>query len=365
MYLLQTNFVIRLTPNIMSKINQQIQRAAERYKERENNVELKEDLLSILTEINNLEEPEAKTPLTIGDMASERLEQLINTDAMQKQIIKTGFEDYDEEFGGLLKGELTIIGGRPGMGKTQFVVTLCTNIAAIAKPVAYISLELSNFLVSNRFIGNLSKVSSRELLKGDLKEQEEFNVKAAVTKLNHLPIYVYDQYQSSIFSILERCRQLVSEQKVEAIFIDYLQLITANSKRFNREAELGLITRELKKLAKELGISIVATSQLSRNVENRPGGSKRPQLSDLRESGAIEQDADKVIFLYRPEYYGIEIDENNEPTRYVMEVIIAKNKSGTLDTIKLMTEKYFTGFKKYTGPFSDLNISDDRMNDLN
>lgn len=349
----------------MSNINQHLQRAAERYKENENSIELKEDLLSILTEIKDSEEVELHSPLEIGKMVNERLEQLIDSDILKKQIIETGFEDYDEEFGGLLKGELTIIGGRPGMGKTQLLVNLCTNIASTKKPVAYISLELSSFLVSNRFIGNLSKVSSRDLLKGDLKEQEAFNVKEAVRKLNHLPIYVYDQYQSSIFSILERCRRLVSEQKVEVIFIDYLQLITANTKRFNREAELALITRELKKLAKELNIAVVATSQLSRQVENRPGGSKRPQLCDLRESGAIEQDADKVIFLYRPEYYGIEFDENNEHTRNVMEVIVAKNKSGNLETIKLMAEKYFTGFKKYTGPFSDLNISDDRMNDLN
>jgi len=349
----------------MSKINQQIQRAAERYKESENDVELKEDILAILSDLKNSEAAEEKSPLHIGSMAAERLNQLIHQDLLEKQIIKTGFEDYDEEFCGLLKGEFVVIGGRPGMGKTQFVVNLCTNIASAGKAVAYISLELSNFLVSNRFIGNLSKVSSQDLLKGDLKEQDEFNVKAAVTKLNKLPIYVYDQYNSSIYSVLDRCRELVSEQKVEAIFIDYLQLVTANSKRFNREAELALITRELKKLAKELGIVIVATSQLSRQVESRPGGSKRPQLSDLRESGAIEQDADKVIFLYRPEYYGLEIDENNEPTRFVMEVIIAKNKSGSLETIKLMAEKYFTGFKKYTGPYSDLNISDDRMNDLN
>jgi len=308
----------------MSKINQQIQRAAERYKESENNVELKEDILSILSELKNLEAPEEKSPLHIGTMAAERLNQLIHQDLLEKQIIKTGFEDYDDEFCGLLKGEFVVIGGRPGMGKTQFVVNLCTNIASAGKPVAYISLELSNFLVSNRFIGNLSKVCSQDLLKGDLKEQDEFNVKVAVTKLNKLSIYVYDQYNSSVYSILDRCRQLVVEQKVEAIFIDYLQLVTANSKRFNREAELALITRELKKLAKELNIVIVVTSQLSRQVENRPGGSKRPQLSDLRESGAIEQDADKVIFLYRPEYYGIEIDENNEPTRYVMEVLWPK-----------------------------------------
>ena len=347
----------------MSKINQQIQRVAERYKEHENNLELKDDLLSILSQINGLDIAEIE-PLQIGTMANERLLELMDADLLEKKIIKSGFEDYDETFGGLLKGELVVIGARPGMGKTQFVINLCTNIAATGKPVAYISLELSNFLVSNRFIGNLSKVSSQNLLKGDLNEQQEFDVKEAVKKLAELPIYVFDQYHSSIFSILDRCRKLVIEQKTEVIFIDYLQLVSANHKKNNREAELAFITRELKKLAKELNISIVATSQLSRQVENRPGGSKRPQLSDLRESGAIEQDADKVIFLYRPEYYGIEVDENNEPTRYVMEVIIAKNKTGSLETIKLLSEKYYTGFKKFSDPFG-LNISNDRMNDLN
>lgn len=347
----------------MPNINQQIQRASERYKVNENNHELKEDILGILNLIKEKEAPESKV-ISVGELARTRLNELTDQELIEKQMVKTGFEDYDSVFGGLIKGEFMVIGGRPGMGKTQFVVNLCTNIAANNKPVAYISLELSNFLIANRFIGNISKVSSQQLLKGDLKEQEEFNVKVAVQKLDKLPIYIHDQYNSSIFSITERCRQLVIENKVEVIFIDYLQLVSANFKKYNRETELAFISREFKKLAKELNISIVATSQLSRNVENRPGGSKRPQLVDLRESGAIEQDADKVVFLYRPEYYGIEIDENNEPTRYMMEVIVAKNKSGSLETIKLQCERYYTGFKKYTGPFGDLNISDERLNDL-
>lgn len=348
----------------MLNINQQIQRLAERYKANENTTELKDDMLAILTQIKDIEEGNAMKPIPIGVLAKERLSYIVNTELLLKQIVKTGFEDYDNEITGLIKGELVIIGARPGMGKTQFVVNMCNNIALSGKSVAYISLELSNFLAANRFIGNLSKVSSQHLLKGDLNEQDESNVKAAVQKLDSLPVYIIDQYNSSIFSIIENCHNLVREQKVEAIFIDYFQLMSAPFKRYNREAELAFISRELKKLAKELNVAIIATSQLSRNVESRPGGSKRPMLSDLRESGAIEQDADKVIFLYRPEYYGIEVDENNEPTRNVMEVIVAKNKSGGLETIKLQCERYHTGYVKYKGPFSDLNISNDRLNDL-
>lgn len=348
----------------MIKLTSQLNRIAERYKENENNIELKDDLLSILSILRENEASD-EPPMKIGDMVKERLTQIQDPDMVEMQLIKTGFEDYDEEFGGLVKGEFVVIGARPGMGKTQFMVNLCTNIAAQNKPVAFISLELSRFLISNRFIGNISKVSSQKLLKAEFNEQEDFNIKAAGLKLHNLPVFVYDQYLSSVFNIIERCRKLVQENKVEAIFIDYFQLISANNKKYNREAELAFISRELKKLAKELNVAIVASSQLSRNVENRPGGSKRPMLADLRESGAIEQDADKVIFLYRPEYYGIEVDENNEPTRYAMEVIMAKNKSGSLETIKLRCEKYFTGFIKYNGPFDGLGISEDRFNDLN
>lgn len=349
----------------MSKINQQIQRIAERYKTHENNTELKEDIQQLLYILNEDDILANEKPQAVGDLVSLRFEQLRDGDILEQQIIRTGFEDFDSELGGLLKGELVVIGARPSMGKTQFIVNLCTNIASQGKPCGFLSLELSSYLLANRFISNISKVSNQELIKGDFKEQNDFNIKDAVSKLNRMPVYIYDQYVNSIFSIIERCKSLAEEKKVEIVFIDYIQMIGNSNGRYNRETEIAMITRKLKKLAKELNIVVVVTSQLSRQVENRPGGSKRPQLSDLRESGAIEQDADKVLFLYRPEYYGLEVDENNEPTRYVMEVIVAKNNNGNCEIIKLMGEKYLSGFKKYTGPYTELSISQDRLNDLN
>lgn len=349
----------------MQNINHQIQRIAERYKTYENNNELKEDILALLTQLKEGEDKTIIEPLTIGELVSHRLVQLQDVSQMEKLRVKTGFEDYDDEFGGLLKGEVVVVGARPGMGKTQFIVDMCIKVASEGRSCGFISLELSPYLLANRFIGNISKLSSQSLIKGNFNALETLDLNEASSKLNKLPIFVHDQYIISIFSILDRCRQLVAEKNVEVIFIDYLQLIGNNSKRYNRETELANITRELKKLTKELNISLVITSQLSRQVENRPGGSKRPQLSDLRESGAIEQDADRVLFLYRPEYYGLEVDENNEPTKGVMEIIIAKNNTGNCGSFKLMAEKNFTGFKKYKGPYSELTISQNRLNDLN
>ena len=349
----------------MQNINHQIQRIAERYKTYENNTELKEDILALLTQLKEGEDKTIIEPLTIGELVSHRLVQLQDVNLMEKLLVKTGFEDYDDEFGGLLKGEVVVVGARPGMGKTQFIVDMCIKVASEGRSCGFISLELSPYLLANRFIGNISKLSSQSLIKGNFNALETLDLNEASSKLNKLPIFVHDQYIISIFSILDRCRQLVAEKNVEVIFIDYLQLIGNNSKRYNRETELANITRELKKLTKELNISLVITSQLSRQVENRPGGCKRPQLSDLRESGAIEQDADRVLFLYRPEYYGLEVDENNEPTKGVMEIIIAKNNTGNCGSFKLMADKNFTGFKKYKGPYSELTISQNRLNDLN
>jgi replicative DNA helicase len=186
-----------------------------------------------------------------------------------------------------------------------------------------------------------------------------------VRTLSTLPIFIYDQFVTSISSVSDKCRQLVRENNAEVIFIDYLQLMGTFNRRNNRETEISIVMRELKNLAKELNIVLVVASQLSRQVENRPGGSKRPQLSDLRESGSIEQDSDKVLFIYRHEYYGIEFDENNESTRHVMELIMAKNNTGYCESIKLTVKKGFTGFADYKGPYSELTISQNRLNDLN
>lgn len=343
----------------MTNFSIQLQRLSERYQQRENLSELKADLQQLLAQVNNQLDPEYTVPFSIGQLAEQRFKELTDVSFSEHQFLKTGFVEYDEIFGGIMKGELMVIGARPGMGKTTLMVNLCTTIASMGKPVAYISMELSNFQIANRFISHITKLSSHDLTKGQLSPKQTFAIKEAVEQLNDLPIFVYDQHNSSVFQVIERIRYLKEHHQVEMVVIDYLQMVTAGKNKY-REAELAFITREFKKLAKELNIAIVASSQLSRQVENRPGGSKRPQLSDLRESGAIEQDADKVLFLYRPEYYGIEFNENNEPTRHVMELIMAKNKSGNLETMKLRCEKYFTGFTDY----GDFLISNDRLTDL-
>lgn len=349
----------------MSKINHQIQRIAERFKSYENKYELKEDIQVLLAELREEERIIEIKPQTIGDIVTKRMLQLENPELAYEMIIKTDFTDYDEQFGGLIKGELVVIGGRPGMGKSQFMINLCTNIASLGKPCGFLSLEMSTFLLANRFISNISRVSQQDIAFNEFTGQREIDINRAVNVLNTMPIYIRDQYINTLTSVTEGCRQLVNENEVQVIFIDYLQLIGNYNRRQSRESELAYITRELKRLAMELNISIVTTSQLSRSVENRPGGSRRPQLSDLRESGAIEQDADRVIFLYRPEYYGMEVDENNEPTRGLVEVIVAKNKTGNCGTFKLKAEQNFSAFKKYNGGYSDLEIKQSRLNELN
>lgn len=348
----------------MSNINHQIQRIAERYKTYENDNELKEDIQTLLAQLKEKEDFLNTSSSSIGELALQQFIMLTDQKLMNQSMVKTGFEDYDEVFGGLLKGEILVIGGRPGMGKTQFIVNMAVNIASQNIPCGFISLESSAFLLTNRFISNISKVPHLNLMRGIESDNQKAAIKNAVDILNTLPVFISDQFITSLFSVIERCRQLVNENKVEVIMIDYLQMMGNYSRRYNRETELAVIMRELKKVAKELNVAIVLTSQLSRQVENRPGGSKRPQLSDLRESGAIEQDADRVLFIYRPEYYGLEVDEYNISTRYLTELIMAKNSIGPCESVKLKVEPLFTGFRKYSGPYPELKISDERLNDF-
>jgi replicative DNA helicase len=335
---------------------------ADSFSRHQNADELRANLQAILAELPSPTQ-EAQEPLKLSELAEKRFQELVTPKHSLQHILSSGFEDYDAEFSGLVKGELLIIGARPGMGKTQLMVNLCANVAEQGKATGIISLDLSEFLLTNRFISLFTGISSQSLLKGQLSDEEKASVFEATQRMKSLPIFIYDQTETSLNSVSDRIRYLAEKLNAEVIFIDYFQLISFAYKRYNRDAELGHISRELKKLAKELNIALVVSSQLSRNVENRPGGAKRPQLSDLRESGAIEQDAEKVVFLYRAEYYGIEFDEYNQPTRNMMEVIMAKNKSGAVETIRLKIEKYFSGFYKYTGQ-RNFNISDDRMNDL-
>jgi len=267
--------------------------------------------------------------------------------------VPSGFTSLDRITGGWQKSDLLILAARPGMGKTAFVVSMAKNAAVeFNKPVAIFSLEMSSLQLVKRLISSETEIAQDKILKGNLDNHEFVQLNERIKKLSAAPLYIDDTPALSVFELRAKARRLKENQKVELIIIDYLQLMSGGADaKGNREQEISHISRNLKSLSKELEIPIIALSQLSRQVENRPGGSKRPQLSDLRESGAIEQDADMVMFIYRPEYYGLEVDENNEPTRGKAELIIAKNRHGALETVKL---RFIGQYAK----FADLDYSE-------
>ncbi len=251
--------------------------------------------------------------------------------------VPSGFITLDKVTSGWQKADLVVIAGRPAMGKTAFVLSMARNAAVEAgKPVAIFSLEMSNIQLVNRLISSESELPSEKLKKGQLEEYEFQQLNTKITRLSESQIYIDDSPALNIFELRAKARKLVHQHGVELIVIDYLQLMQAASEpgKGNREQEVSAISRALKSIAKELKIPIIALSQLNRSVEVR-GGTKRPQLSDLRESGAIEQDADMVIFLHRPEYYGMYEDEKGNPTHGLCEVIIAKHRNGPVTSVNV------------------------------
>ncbi|MFC4872973.1 replicative DNA helicase [Negadavirga shengliensis] len=267
--------------------------------------------------------------------------------------VPSGFTALDRVTSGWQKSDLVIIAARPAMGKTAFVLSVLRNAAVDhSRPVAIFSLEMSSVQLVNRLISSEAELDSEKIKKGNLADYEWQQLIHKTGKLTSAPIYVDDTPALSILELRAKCRRLKAQNDVQLIVIDYLQLMSGDSKGGNggnREQEISSISRALKKIAKELNVPVIALSQLSRAVETR-GGDKRPQLSDLRESGAIEQDADIVMFLYRPEYYGITEDEDGNSTSGVGEVIIAKHRNGSLENVKLR----FIG--KYT-KFTDLDLN--------
>jgi replicative DNA helicase len=244
---------------------------------------------------------------------------------------------------------------------TAFVVSAMRNAAVqFGKPVAMFSLEMSSVQLINRLISAEAELASEKITKGRLEPYEWQQLHERISKLNDAPIYIDDTPALSIMELRAKCRQLKAQYDIQLIIIDYLQLMRGSDigkGMTNREQEIATISRNLKGLAKELSVPVIALSQLSRATEQR-GGDKRPMLSDLRESGSIEQDADMVMFLYRPEYYGIEVDEDNNPTKGVGEVIIAKHRNGSLDTVKLRFIGQFTKFADLDKDFSDSGTSE-------
>ncbi len=251
----------------------------------------------------------------------------------------SGFTDLDKVTSGWQKSDLIIIAARPAMGKTAFVLSMVRNIAVDYKlPVAMFSLEMSNVQLVNRMIMNVCEIEGEKIRNGKLTNAEWAQMESRVTSLMGAPIYVDDTPSLSVFELRSKARKLVREHKVQCIIIDYLQLMNASGMSFgSREQEVSIISRNLKALAKELDIPIIALSQLNRGVEGRTGvDGKRPQLSDLRESGAIEQDADMVCFIHRPEYYFKQGSEGWDQSMVgLAEIIVAKHRNGATKTISL------------------------------
>ena len=253
--------------------------------------------------------------------------------------IPSGFKALDKITSGWQKSDLIIIAARPAMGKTAFVLSMAKNIAInYHKPVAMFSLEMSNVQLVNRLIMNVCEIEGDKIKNGKLTNAEWSQLEHKINELLGAPIYVDDTPSLSVFELRSKARKLVKEHKVELIIIDYLQLMNASGMAFgSREQEVSIISRNLKALAKELDIPIIALSQLNRGVEARTGvDGKKPQLSDLRESGAIEQDADMVCFIHRPEYYRLYSDEKTgKDLRGLGQIIVAKHRNGATDELWL------------------------------
>lgn len=268
--------------------------------------------------------------------------------------VPSGFSALDRVTSGWQKSDLVIIAARPAMGKTAFVVSAMRNAAVeFGKGVAIFSLEMSAVQLVNRMISAEAELESEKIKKGNLADYEWEQLVHKTARLTEAPIFIDDTPALSVLELRAKCRRLKAQHDIQLIIIDYLQLMSGdNSKggggKGNREQEIASISRALKNIAKELNVPVIALSQLSRAVETR-GGDKRPMLSDLRESGSIEQDADMVMFLYRPEYYGIMESEEGMPLQGVGEVIIAKHRNGGLDTVQLKFIGKYTRFTDLDG----------------
>jgi len=280
-----------------------------------------------------------------GTLAGKMLKQIEELKGKKDGLtgVPTGFTDLDRLTSGWQPSDLIIVAARPGMGKTGFVLSMTRNAAIdFKKPVALFSLEMASLQLVLRLVSMEAEISGSKLRNGQLEEEEWKRLHKSVERISEAPIYIDDTAGINIFELRAKARRMKLQHDIQLIIIDYLQLMSGgpDSGKGNREQEISSISRSLKALAKELNVPVIALSQLSRAVETR-GGTKRPQLSDLRESGAIEQDADIVSFIYRPDYYQIMEDENGQSLKGVAEIIIAKHRNGALETVKLrFTDKF-------------------------
>jgi len=282
--------------------------------------------------------------------------------------VPSGYTRLDRITAGWQPGDLIIIAARPSMGKTAFVLSMARNMAVDhGCGVVFFSLEMPSKQLVNRMIISETEIDSDKIRSGKLENDEWGHLEAQIAKLMDAPVFIDDTPQISVFEFRAKCRRLVQRYGIKIAIIDYLQLMTwTGDTKGNREQEVSNISRSLKAIAKELNIPVIALSQLNRAVESRTGLHKRPHLADLRESGAIEQDADIVTFIHRPEKYGITEDQDGNSLRGFAELIISKHRNGALDDIPLTFKSQFAKFiepESYNLPFTAPQIIPSKMND--
>jgi replicative DNA helicase len=315
---------------------------------------------------------------TLVRQAIKQIETAKNQDG---NIVGTpsGFTALDKMTSGWQPSDLIILAARPAMGKTAFALTLCRNAAVeFKKGIAIFSLEMSSLQLVTRLISAESEISAGKLKNGNLRYDELAQIHTKISGLTEAPIFIDDTPAISVFELRAKARRLKAQHDIQLLVVDYLQLMTAGGEgKGNREQEISTISRSLKSIAKELNIPVIALSQLSRAVESR-GGDRRPQLSDLRESGSIEQDADMVLFINRPEYYGLTEDEAGNSTLGIANIIIAKHRNGSVGDVQLkftaelakfgnLDNDYFSGENGGNGgsAFGDMPVNDEFDTDSN
>lgn len=286
---------------------------------------------------------------SLGALAAKAQKHLEEVSQKEEGLtgVPSGFTALDRVTSGWQPSDLIIVAARPGMGKTSFVLALARNAAFDHNmPIAIFSLEMASQQLVTRLLSMESEIEGTKMRNGRLDPQEWTKMHQTIERMSEVPIYIDDTPGINIFELRAKCRRLKMHHDIRMIIIDYLQLMSGRSdnKSGNREQEISSISRALKGLAKELNVPVIALSQLSRAVETR-GGAKRPMLSDLRESGAIEQDADIVTFIYRPDYYELDSGVDDTVPKGTVEIIIAKHRHGPLDTVQL---KFVDKYAKFT-----------------
>lgn len=311
----------------------------------ENIVEKAEKIIESIGDSNNLDD---FSPISqVLETSIENIENLYRNKSKVTGI-ETGFADFDMKTSGLQNSDFILIAGRPSMGKTAFAINIA-QYAALRKNVttAIFSLEMSKEQLVNRMICTEALVDAQKLRTGDIQSDDWYKIAEAVSLLSEAPIYIDDKSSITIPELRAKCRRLKKDKDLGLVVIDYLQLMNGSTRNENRQQEISAISRALKGLARELNVPVVALSQLSRAVEQRKP--PKPMLSDLRESGAIEQDADLVCFLYREEYYNPETDKRGQA-----EVIIAKQRNGSVGTVNLSWLGQYTKFASLERTYNDL-----------